>query len=113
MRGPNDSAELEESFFIDLILAEQIGVISEITQEPIQLPEGSLGAVQPTGECSSSKRFRFNDDEPDRKERFQGMPAVGRGIDSNQKNTFERTIAILLSRMQTGNVSFHGFASTG
>jgi hypothetical protein len=50
MRCPNDSAKLEQSFFIHLVLAEQIGVIAEIAQKPIELPEGSFGAIQPTRE---------------------------------------------------------------
>ena len=45
--SPNDSAELEQSLLINLILVEQVGVIAEITEEPIQLPEGSFGAVEP------------------------------------------------------------------
>ena len=49
-RGPNDSAKIDDSLFVDLILVKQIGVIAEITQEPIQLPERSFGAVQSTRE---------------------------------------------------------------
>ena len=47
MGCPDDSAELWQSLLINLILVEQVGVIAEITQEPIQLPEGSFGAVEP------------------------------------------------------------------
>ena len=47
MGCPNDSAKLQQSFLINLILVEQVGVITEITQEPIQLPEGSFGAIEP------------------------------------------------------------------
>ena len=45
---PNDSAELEQSLLINLILVEQVGVIAKITQEPIQFPQGSFGAIEPT-----------------------------------------------------------------
>ena len=41
------------------------------------------------------------------------MPAIGSRIDSNQEQAFEKIFGILLSGMQTGNVSLHGFASTG
>ena len=41
------------------------------------------------------------------------MPAIGSRIDSNQEQAFEKTFGILLSSMQTGNMSLHGFASTG
>ena len=40
------------------------------------------------------------------------MPAVGSRIDSDQEEAFEKIFAILLSGMQTGNMSLHGFAST-
>jgi hypothetical protein len=41
------------------------------------------------------------------------MPAIGSGIDSNEEQALEKIFAILLSRMETGNVSLHGFASGG
>jgi hypothetical protein len=48
MGRPHDAAELDESPLIDLILVEQVGVVAKITQEPIQFPEGSFGAIEPT-----------------------------------------------------------------
>jgi hypothetical protein len=113
VRGPNDSPEVQEGFLIHLVPVEQIGVIAEIAQEPIQLPERSFGAIQPTREGSCGKRFRLENDQANGKERFLGMPAIGSSIDSNEEQALEKTVAILVSRMQTGNVSFHGFASTG
>ena len=50
MRCPNDSAKIEQGFLIHLISAEQFGVIAEIPEEPIELPERSFGAVQPARE---------------------------------------------------------------
>jgi hypothetical protein len=41
------------------------------------------------------------------------MPAIEGGIDSNEEQAFEKIFAILLPRMETGNVSLHSFASTG
>src|ERR1700690_1984680 len=113
MRDPNHTAKVQQGFFIHLILAEQVGVIAEITEKPVQFPERSFGAIQPTGEWSPRKWFGLEDDKSHGQERLLRMPAVGRGIDSNQEKAFEKIFAILLPGMQAGNVSFHGFASTG
>jgi hypothetical protein len=40
-----------------------------------------------------------------------GDAAVGSRIDSNQEQAFEKAFVILLSGMQAGNMSFHGFTS--
>jgi hypothetical protein len=97
VRCPKHPAEVQEGLLIHLVSVEQIGVIAEITQEPIQLPEGSFSAVQPPREGSSYKRLRLQNNKANRQKRFLRMPAIRSGIDSNQEKAFEKIFAILLS----------------
>ena len=70
MRCPNNSAKAAERFLIHLVSVEQIRVIAEIPQKPIQLPEGSLSAIQPPRKQSRCKRLRLENDKSNGQERF-------------------------------------------
>jgi hypothetical protein len=48
IRGPNDSAEIEESLFVDAVISKELGVVAKITEKPVEFPESSFRAVQPT-----------------------------------------------------------------
>jgi len=48
--GPNDSTEIEEGFFIDAVVLEELRVVSKISEKPVKSPERSFRAVQPAGE---------------------------------------------------------------
>ena len=43
-------SEPDQSFLIDLVAAEQFGVVAEIAQEPAELPQGFRGAIEPARE---------------------------------------------------------------
>jgi hypothetical protein len=63
MCGLDDAAEVDQGLIVDLILAEQFHVVSEIAQEPIELPKGALSAVEPPGERAVLKNLRFQQNE--------------------------------------------------
>jgi hypothetical protein len=95
VRCPNNSAKAEERFLVNLVSAKQISVIAEVPEKPVQLPQGSLGAIQPPGERSSCKRFRLENDKTNRQEGFLRMPPIGRSIDANEEQAFEKISPIL------------------
>jgi len=66
----DDTAEPDQAFLVDLIPAEQIGVMTEVTQKPVESPEGSGCAVEPTGNRVARKFFRFEDREAEEIEGF-------------------------------------------
>jgi hypothetical protein len=111
--SPNNPAEIQESLLIDLVPLEQFGVIAKISQKPIELPKGTLGAVQASREGLACESLRFEDPEAESVKRLLGMPAVGNRFDANQKESVERRWDVLLVRMKTGNVASHGLASAG
>jgi hypothetical protein len=42
----DDTAESDEAFFVDFIPAEQLGVVTEVTEEPVEFPERSGRAIE-------------------------------------------------------------------
>jgi hypothetical protein len=109
--GSDDSAEIEESLLIYLVSTEEFGVIAEITKKPVEFPKCSIGAVQPSRERSCVERFWFDNDKSNFEEWLLRMPSIRNLLHTNQKQTIERTLTILLSRKETWNMSSHDVAS--
>jgi hypothetical protein len=42
----DDTAEPDQSLLVDLIPAEQLGVVTEVTEEPVEFPERSGRAIE-------------------------------------------------------------------
>src|ERR1039457_958571 len=52
------AAEANQVLVVDLIPVQQLGVIAEITQEPVKLPQCFWGAVEASHEGVAGQRFR-------------------------------------------------------
>ena len=62
-RRPNDSPKIQECFFVDLIPAEEFGVVAEISEEPGELPKRTFRAVESSRKSQRLKGSWFNDAE--------------------------------------------------
>src|SRR5260370_16917070 len=85
IRGPDGPAKFRESFFIDLVILEELRVVAKITEKPVEFPEGSFGAVQSSGEESGFERFGFQNHKSDLYEWFLRMPPVVSPIHTNKE----------------------------
>src|SRR5215469_7886713 len=85
VRGPHHALEINERFFIDLILGEEILVIAKVPQEPVQSPERAFRVVEPAGERAILKCVRFENNKTDTKIRFLHVPAVGGPFHADEK----------------------------
>jgi hypothetical protein len=94
-------------------LAEELRVISEISQKPIQFPEGPLGAVEPTRESSSGNGSGLKDYEAERKKGLLRMPAVASLIDADEEEALKRAIVNLFPGIEAWNMASHDFTSAG
>src|SRR6516164_2806732 len=74
--GADDTAEMEQRFFIDLITAQEFGVIAKVAQEPVQAPESTFTAVDTAGKGPLEVGFGLEDAETHDQEGLLGMPAV-------------------------------------
>jgi hypothetical protein len=75
-RRSDDSAEIQESLLIDLISAEEFGVVAEIAKKPVEFPKCSVGAIQPSIERSSFERFWLDDDKSNFKKGLLFVPSI-------------------------------------
>jgi hypothetical protein len=88
--GLNYSREPNEMLLIDFLALEQFGVVTEIAQEPVQLPQGFLGAIEPSRNLARGELLRFEDRETKNEKGFLRIPTIVGPVDSNQENAFER-----------------------
>src|SRR5208283_555382 len=81
----DDSDESAQGALVDLVLAQQFGVIKEIPQEPTHLPHRLRGAVETADDRASGKGLGFEDGEPQHIKALLSPPAVLGAINSNEK----------------------------
>jgi hypothetical protein len=80
---PNDSAQIQKSFFVNLIATEQIWVVAKVTEEPIEFPKRAFGAVNPTGKRSRGNGSWLQNGKLQRQERLLRLPTIGGSLDSH------------------------------
>src|SRR5712692_937921 len=85
VRNANDSTEMEESLLIDLVLAEQVGVVTKISEKPVELPQRPFCAIQPACERASCERLGFQDNKSNQPKWFLRMPAIGNPLDTDEE----------------------------
>src|SRR5439155_5788127 len=68
--------EADQRLIIDFIFAQQLGVITEVAQEPGQLPHCSGPAVEAAGDQASGEMLGLKNSEADLVIRFLCMPAI-------------------------------------
>src|SRR5713226_8798760 len=107
MRGPDDSAKIGESFFIDLVIFEELRVVAKISKKPIEFPESSFRAVQPPRQGPGFERFRFQNNKADLYEWLLRMPSVVCLFHSNKEQSFQIVFDSTLIQMQARNLPPH------
>ena len=104
----DDAAQSGQSLFIDLLVGQQFRVIKKIPQEPAQLPQRFLRAVEPADNGLTGQSAGLDDGESEDVERFVGMPAELGAIDANEEDTvgnFRTRIAGSFGK--AGDLAFH------
>src|SRR5713101_4172518 len=91
----NDSSEIEESFLINLVLTEQIGVVAKISEKPVELPQRPFCAIQPACERASCERLGFQDNKSNQPKWFLRMPAIGSPLDTDEEEPLKPLLAIV------------------
>ncbi|MFZ0466623.1 MAG: hypothetical protein WAL78_13085 [Candidatus Acidiferrales bacterium] len=87
MRDSNDATEVLQCLFINLVPTEQVGVVTEIAQEPVQFPKGSSAGVQAATEDLSGVLVRLKNRKSQDEEGLVRMPAIEGLLDPNEEDT--------------------------
>jgi len=111
--GPNDSAQIEEGFFIDAVILEKLRVVAKILEKPVQLPKCSLRTVEPAKKRASFETFGFQNSELEFYKRLLRMPPVPCSFHTNKEQTFKLAFHSPLIQMKARNLSLHDFTSMG
>jgi hypothetical protein len=104
---------MQEGLFIDAVILEKLRVVTEISEKPVESPERSLRAVQPTREGPSCEGLRFENRELELYKRPLRMPPVAGAVHANKKQTVELAFNSVLILIKARNLALHDFASTG
>src|SRR6266852_2969350 len=110
--GSDNPAQAQQGFFIDLVPAEQIGVVAEVAQEPGELPQGLGRAIESSGDRLSGVLFGLEDGQAQGEARLLRVPPIEGSLDSDQEKPFQDVIPVLGFTMQTWDVAFHDFTSS-
>src|SRR6266404_6117960 len=109
--NPHDSSQAHQRLFIDFVPAHQVGVVTEIPQEPAEFPKRFGGAVETSSERTILMFTWFKDYEPQNVKRPLRMPAVEGAIDTNEENALQYVLRVVAFAMQTRDIAFHGATS--
>src|ERR1700692_2240947 len=103
----DNSPQPPQSPFVNLVPAEQIGVTSEVSEEPTELPQGSGIGVEPTGDRPADILLGLEDDQAQGEEGLLRMAAVEGTLDPNQEEAFEIGVSVLRGTVQSREEAFH------
>src|SRR6185437_3445041 len=111
MGDSNDAAKVLQCLFIDFIPAEQVHVVTEVAQKPLQFPKGSSAGVQAAAEDLSCVLVGLKNGKSQYEEGLVRMPAIEGLLDSNEEDTLKLVIARLRDLMKPWDVALHGRTS--
>src|SRR6266852_1699775 len=112
-RGSDNPAQVQQSFFIDLVPAEQISVVAEVAQEPVELPQGLGRAIESSGDRLSGVLFGLEGGQAQGEEWLLRVPAIEGSLDSDQEKALQDVIPVLGFTMKTWDVTLHDSTSFG
>src|ERR1019366_5336886 len=70
---------------VDLVLAQQVGVVEKIPQEPTQFPHRLRGAVETADNRAPGKWLGLKNGEPQQIKALLGLPAMLRPVEPDEK----------------------------
>src|SRR5271167_1289171 len=101
------STQPDQGLVVNLIATEQLSVVTEVAQEPAELPQRLGGAVEPRAEGAPNPGCGFENGEAQGIERFLTLLRIADLIDSNQEHAIGNLPLRLHGRSKTLETSFH------
>jgi hypothetical protein len=90
--NPYNSPQAEEGLLIDFVAGQEVLVITEVSKEPAEPPDGFGSAIEPPIEGFALLTLRFDDDKAQGVEGSLRMTAVEDLIDADKEGTFQGVI---------------------
>ena len=112
MADLHHAAQSGESFLVDFIASEQVGVVEKIAQEPTELPQGFRRAVHPSGDHAAGEFPWFQDGEAQNVKGLRWMKAVLGAVDADEEHAVGHSIGRGVGRLaQALDSAFHAAPS--
>jgi hypothetical protein len=108
VRYAHNAFQSKQGFFVEFVSTQQVGVLTEIMQEPTQPPQCFGRAVDPPRQRMAMVFFGFDDGESHEIKRSVRVPSIKGPFDSHQEDTIKLICAISAFAMQPRNVACHG-----
>jgi hypothetical protein len=99
VRDANNPLQAKQSFFVEFVSTQQIGLIAKIAQEPTQPPECFGCAVNPPSEEMAAVLFRLEHGQSQEIEGSGGVPTIEHPIHMDEEDSFELIGAIFAFAM--------------
>ena len=84
MADLDDTGEPDQALLVNLISAEQLGVVNEVAQKPVEFPQRSGRAVEAACNRVSGEFFGLDDREAQEIEWFSRIPTIMRSLHANE-----------------------------
>ena len=98
--------------FVHFIASEQLGVIAEVAQKPVQLPQGFRAAIEPARKRVTSKSAGFKNVQSQRVVRLLCLPLKLRTLHLNEKNSVGNLVGrTTIGGVEAGDLAFHAAPS--
>ena len=76
---------MDEGLFIDAVILEKLRIVTKVAEQPVEFPERSLRAVQPTREGPSLEGLRLENRELEFYEWLLRMPPVAGAVHADKE----------------------------
>src|ERR1022692_5025421 len=108
MADLDHTCQAYEPSFVDLIATEQVGVVAEVAQEPVQLPQGFRGAVEAARKDVASKPTGLKNGQSQGVVRFLCLPTKLDTLHPNQEDSVGDLVGgTAIGGVQAGDLAFH------
>ena len=102
----------DELGLVDFVASEQFGVVAEVAQEPVQLPQGLRAAIEPAGDDLSGKPAGLKDGQSQCVIGLLCLPLKPGPLHPNQEDSVRNLVGgTAIGGVQAGDLAFHAAPS--
>ena len=104
--------QTHELRFIHFIASEQFGVVAEVAQEPVQLPQGFRAAIEPARNDVPGKPAGLKNGQSERVVRLLCLPLKLGSLHANEEDPVGDLVGgTAIGGVQAGDLAFHAAPS--
>src|SRR5450631_882924 len=112
MADLDDSLQTYELALVDFVATEEFSVVAEVAQEPVELPQGFRGAIEPAREAVASEPAGLKNGKRQCVVGFLCLPLIPNTLHPDEEDSVGDLVAsTAIGGMQAGDLTFHAAPS--